>query len=154
MKKRKGNSLRKIMAGLISVVMIAGMASGAAPMKVYAAENTETENVDGSDPFDGAESETTDITGGTQEEGAADITGELPEGAAGETTIKPAEESTEEDNRSGDTVAFEIFYENIKARSIYDTGVEAQFGDTFLTCSACGYHVENGRFVVVARRRE
>ncbi|MDE6420627.1 MAG: class B sortase [Lachnospiraceae bacterium] len=49
---------------------------------------------------------------------------------------------------------FEDFYGNIKALSIYDTGVEAEFGDTFLTCSTCAYHVEDGRFVVVAKRRQ
>lgn len=49
---------------------------------------------------------------------------------------------------------FEEFYTNIKALSIYDTGVEAEFGDTFLTCSTCAYHVEDGRFVVVAKRVE
>ena len=54
-----------------------------------------------------------------------------------------------------DTVEeFEEFYTNIKALSIYDTGVEAEFGDTFLTCSTCAYHVEDGRFVVVAKRVE
>lgn len=49
---------------------------------------------------------------------------------------------------------FEEFYTNIKALSIYDTGVEAEFGDTFLTCSTCAYHVQDGRFVVVAKRVE
>lgn len=54
-----------------------------------------------------------------------------------------------------DTVEeFEEFYTNIKALSVYDTGVEAEFGDTFLTCSTCAYHVEDGRFVVVAKRVE
>lgn len=47
---------------------------------------------------------------------------------------------------------FDDFYENIKALSLYDTGVEAEFGDTFLTLSTCAYHVEDGRFVVVAKR--
>ncbi len=47
---------------------------------------------------------------------------------------------------------FDDFYENIKALSLYDTGVEAEFGDTFVTLSTCAYHVEDGRFVVVARR--
>lgn len=49
---------------------------------------------------------------------------------------------------------FDRFYENIKALSLYDTGVEAQFGDTFLTLSTCAYHVPDGRFVVVAKRVE
>ena len=44
------------------------------------------------------------------------------------------------------------FYQNIKEMSLYDTGVEAEFGDSFLTLSTCAYHVENGRFVVVAKR--
>lgn len=46
---------------------------------------------------------------------------------------------------------FDRFYENIKELSLYDTGVTAQFGDTFLTLSTCAYHVEDGRFVVVAK---
>ena len=52
-----------------------------------------------------------------------------------------------------DTVGeFDDFYDNIKALSLYDTGVEAQFGDTFLTLSTCAYHVKDGRLVVVAKR--
>lgn len=46
---------------------------------------------------------------------------------------------------------FDDFYENIKAMSLYDTGVTASYGDHFLTLSTCAYHVEQGRFVVVAR---
>ncbi|MCM1234733.1 MAG: class B sortase [Muribaculum sp.] len=49
---------------------------------------------------------------------------------------------------------FEYFYDNIKELSLYDTGVEAKFGDTFLTLSTCAYHVPDGRLVVVAKRRE
>ncbi|MCM1283900.1 MAG: class B sortase [Muribaculaceae bacterium] len=49
---------------------------------------------------------------------------------------------------------FEYFYTNIKELSLYDTGVEAEFGDTFLTLSTCAYHVEDGRLVVVAKRTE
>ncbi len=46
---------------------------------------------------------------------------------------------------------FHYFYDNIKKLSLYDTGVTAQLGDSFLTLSTCAYHVEDGRFVVVAR---
>jgi sortase B len=46
---------------------------------------------------------------------------------------------------------FDDFYKNIKKLSIYDTGVTAEFGDNFITLSTCAYHVENGRFVVVAQ---
>lgn len=47
---------------------------------------------------------------------------------------------------------FDYFYNNIKEMSLYDTGVTAEFGDTFLTLSTCAYHVQDGRFVVVAKR--
>lgn len=46
---------------------------------------------------------------------------------------------------------FDYFYENIKELSLYDTGVNAGFGDTFLTLSTCAYHTDDGRFVVVAK---
>lgn len=49
---------------------------------------------------------------------------------------------------------FDYFYNNIKEASLYDTGVTAEFGDTFLTLSTCAYHVRDGRLVVVAKRRE
>lgn len=49
---------------------------------------------------------------------------------------------------------FEYFYQNIKNLSQYDTGVTAEFGDRFLTLSTCVYHVEQGRFVVVAKEAE
>lgn len=51
-----------------------------------------------------------------------------------------------------DTVEeFKYFYDNIKNLSLYDTGVTAEYGDRFLTLSTCAYHVEDGRFVVVAK---
>ncbi len=49
---------------------------------------------------------------------------------------------------------FDDFYNNIKQLSQYDTGVTAEFGDHFLTLSTCVYHVEQGRFVVVAKEIE
>lgn len=49
---------------------------------------------------------------------------------------------------------FDDFYENIKKLSLYDTGVTAEFGDHFLTLSTCVYHVDHGRFVVVAKEIE
>lgn len=47
---------------------------------------------------------------------------------------------------------FDYFYKNIKELSMYDTGVTAEFGDTFLILSTCAYHVEDGRLAVVAKR--
>lgn len=49
---------------------------------------------------------------------------------------------------------FEDWYDHIKEMSLYDTGVTAEFGDEFLTLSCCSYQVEDGRFVVVGRRRQ
>lgn len=49
---------------------------------------------------------------------------------------------------------FDDFYDNIKEMSLYDTGVTAEFGDHFITLSTCVYHVEQGRFVVVAKEVE
>jgi sortase B len=46
---------------------------------------------------------------------------------------------------------FYEFYNNVKALALYDTGVEAAYGDTFLTLSTCSYQVEDGRLVVVAK---
>lgn len=41
-----------------------------------------------------------------------------------------------------------------KSHSLYDTGVDAEWGDQLLTLVTCAYHVEDGRFVVVARMVE
>ncbi len=49
---------------------------------------------------------------------------------------------------------FDDFYQNIKEMSLHDTKVTAEFGDRFLTLSTCVYHVDRGRFVVVAKEVE
>ena len=36
--------------------------------------------------------------------------------------------------------------------SLYDTGVEAKYGDKLLTLSTCDSSQNNGRFVVVAKK--
>jgi sortase B len=38
-------------------------------------------------------------------------------------------------------------------KSIYDTGVKAEYGDKLITLVTCAYHTENGRFVVIGRRK-
>ena len=48
---------------------------------------------------------------------------------------------------------FDYAVSQFKEKSIYDTGVDAQYGDQLITLVTCAYHVENGRFVVVARRK-
>lgn len=40
-----------------------------------------------------------------------------------------------------------------KDNALYDTGVTAQYGDKLITLSTCAYHVDNGRFVVVAKEK-
>jgi sortase B len=47
---------------------------------------------------------------------------------------------------------FDEWYNNINEMSRYDTGVISEYGDEFITLSCCAYHVEDGRFVVVAKR--
>lgn len=48
---------------------------------------------------------------------------------------------------------FTEYATQIKAASLYDTGIELKYGDQLLTLSTCEYHRTDGRFVVVAKRR-
>lgn len=47
---------------------------------------------------------------------------------------------------------FDSFMQEMKAMSLYDTGVTAQYGDQLLTLSTCDYQQSDGRFVVVAKK--
>lgn len=49
---------------------------------------------------------------------------------------------------------FSEYIKQIKALSLYDTGVTAHYGDELITLMTCSYHTENGRFVVVAVRNQ
>ena len=51
-----------------------------------------------------------------------------------------------------DAAEFDAFVARCKALSLYDTGVEAAYGDKLITLSTCDYHRDNGRLVVVAKR--
>ncbi|MCR5590444.1 MAG: class B sortase [Lachnospiraceae bacterium] len=51
-----------------------------------------------------------------------------------------------------DRADFDYYVNNIKERALYDTGVDAEWGDEFVTLSTCSYQVKNGRFVVVGVR--
>ncbi len=54
-----------------------------------------------------------------------------------------------------DAVNEDAFYQAIHSyqeKSLYHTGVSAQYGDQLLSLSTCAYHTKNGRFVVVARK--
>lgn len=47
---------------------------------------------------------------------------------------------------------FDYYIANINALRLYDTGVTVKRDDTLLTLATCEYSVEDGRFVVVARK--
>ena len=49
---------------------------------------------------------------------------------------------------------FDYYVRNVKDRALYDMGIEAYWGDEFITLSTCSYHVKNGRFVVVGIRKK
>ena len=48
--------------------------------------------------------------------------------------------------------SFEEYVAQVKRAALFDTGVEAAYGDELLTLSTCSYHTQNGRFVLVAVR--
>ena len=54
----------------------------------------------------------------------------------------------------GNEPEFYDFMAKVKELAMYDTGVEAAYGDQLLTLSTCDYSLSNGRFVVVAKRIE
>ena len=53
---------------------------------------------------------------------------------------------------AGSKVDFDAYVAECKSLALYDTGVEAVYGDRLLTLSTCEYSASNGRLVVVARK--
>lgn len=49
---------------------------------------------------------------------------------------------------------YNTYVKNCKKLSVHDTGVEPVYGEQLLTLVTCAYHTDNGRFVVVARRKK
>lgn len=47
---------------------------------------------------------------------------------------------------------FDYYIENINNMSLYDTGIDVEYGDSLITLSTCSYHTQDGRFVVVAKK--
>ena len=45
------------------------------------------------------------------------------------------------------------FVENAKKASLYDIEATAKYGEQLITLSTCSYHVEDGRFAVVGRKK-
>ena len=54
---------------------------------------------------------------------------------------------------AADEEEFNNAISNYRQKQLYDTGVTAVYGDRLITLVTCAYHVENGRFVVVARKK-
>lgn len=52
----------------------------------------------------------------------------------------------------GNIITFNAFVEQCKALSVFDTGVSLSYGDKLLTLSTCDHSIDDGRFVVVAKR--
>lgn len=52
-----------------------------------------------------------------------------------------------------DPRSFNLFVFESKDLSLYDTGVNAQFGDKLLTLAASEYNANNERFIVIAKRK-
>lgn len=49
-----------------------------------------------------------------------------------------------------DDLDYADYVKNAKKASLYETDVDAVYGDQLMTLSTCDYEVENGRFAVVA----
>lgn len=54
---------------------------------------------------------------------------------------------------AGSEKEFVDFVNNIKKMSVIDTGVNVEYGDKLITLSTCAYHVDDGRFAVVAKKK-
>ncbi len=49
---------------------------------------------------------------------------------------------------------YDSFVENAKKASLYEIEETAEYGDQLMTLSTCAYHIEDGRFVVIARKAD
>ena len=50
-----------------------------------------------------------------------------------------------------DEIGYDSFIRLCKKNALYDTGVDAVYGENLLTLSTCEYTADNNRFVVVAK---
>lgn len=53
-----------------------------------------------------------------------------------------------------DESEFDYVIDTLHEKSLYDTNVDAEYGDQLITLSTCSYHVDDGRFVVVAVKHQ
>ena len=47
---------------------------------------------------------------------------------------------------------FNTYVQECKQRALYDTGIDAEYGDKLITLSTCEYSSDNGRLIVVAKK--
>ena len=52
---------------------------------------------------------------------------------------------------AADANEFDEAISYFREHALYDTGISAQYGDKLVTLVTCAYHVDNGRFLVVAK---
>ena len=52
-----------------------------------------------------------------------------------------------------DEADFQDFLDGIRGAALYDTGVSVSYRDDLLTLSTCAYHTNDGRFVILAKRK-
>lgn len=45
------------------------------------------------------------------------------------------------------------FVENAKNASLYETGIEVEYNEQLITLITCSYHTEDGRFVLIGKKR-
>ena len=48
---------------------------------------------------------------------------------------------------------FDAYIEKCRSLSLYETGITAEYGDRLITLATCEYTLDDGRFVVVGRRK-
>ncbi|WP_316518176.1 class B sortase [Neglectibacter sp. CSJ-5] len=49
-------------------------------------------------------------------------------------------------------LTFNTYVDECKQRALYDTGMDAEYGDKLITLSTCEYSSDNGRLIVVAKK--
>ncbi len=54
---------------------------------------------------------------------------------------------------ANDENEFNEYIQNVKQISLYDTGNSANYGEQLITLSTCSYHTKDGRFAVVAKKK-
>lgn len=52
-----------------------------------------------------------------------------------------------------DEADFRDFLDGIMNAALYDTGIAVSYGDDLITLSTCAYHTNDGRFVILAKRK-